>query len=160
MDFVHLSQLEAVANIAAHMWWSRDWYVWQHSFLTTSVWTTSRCYMVYAVSTQQATILPATCTFWYFGQSLVSNILYVRPWVIACQKPISIQQMRGTYHSLVFGGRTTELVPWSWQGPWIWLRINCKLQTRGLKFLHYMGAYGEGHTNNLWCLKLAKFTSD
>ena len=63
-----LSESEAVATITAHMWQTIDW-----------------CYIFYATSTQLATVLLATKSSWYLYQSLVSNLLYVLPWAIACQ---------------------------------------------------------------------------
>lgn len=82
-----LSKSETVSKIAARMWQTIDW-----------------CYILYAVSTQLATILLATRTSWYLGQSLVSNILYVLPWAIACQITNLDSGNAWTYHSLVFGG--------------------------------------------------------
>jgi hypothetical protein len=82
-----LSKSDAVSKIAARMWQTIDW-----------------CYILYDVSTQLATILLATRTSWYLGQSLVSNILYVLPWAIACQITNLNSANAWTYHSLVFGG--------------------------------------------------------
>lgn len=82
-----LSQSEAVAEITTHMWRTIDW-----------------CYILYAISTQLATILLATRPLWYLGQSLVSNIFYVLPWAIVCQVVDLNPANAWTYHSLVFGG--------------------------------------------------------
>lgn len=62
------------------------------------------CYIFYALSTQLATILLATMPRWYLYQSLVSNILYVLPWAIACQVRSLDAENAWTYHSVVFGG--------------------------------------------------------
>ncbi|KAF9892010.1 hypothetical protein FE257_002974 [Aspergillus nanangensis] len=83
----YLSQSETVAEITAHMWQTIDW-----------------CYILYAISTQLATILLATRPLWYLGQSLISNLLYVLPWAIACQVVALNPTNAWTYHSLVFGG--------------------------------------------------------
>ncbi|PTU20535.1 hypothetical protein P175DRAFT_0509113 [Aspergillus ochraceoroseus IBT 24754] len=64
----YLSQSERVAEITAHMWQTIDW-----------------CYILYAISTQLATVLLATRPMWYLVQSLISNLLYVLPWAIVCQ---------------------------------------------------------------------------
>ncbi|OJJ67971.1 hypothetical protein ASPBRDRAFT_58548 [Aspergillus brasiliensis CBS 101740] len=83
----YLSQSERVAEITAHMWQTIDW-----------------CYILYAISTQLATILLATRPMWYLVQSLISNLLYVLPWAIVCQVAHLDSQNAWTYHSLVFGG--------------------------------------------------------
>jgi Na+-driven multidrug efflux pump len=82
-----LSNSEAVATITAHMWKTIDW-----------------CYILYAASTQLATILLATRPSWYLYQSFVSNIFYVLPWAIVCQVINLNPQDAWKYHSLVFGG--------------------------------------------------------
>jgi hypothetical protein len=63
-----------------------------------------RCYILYAISTQFASILLATRTSWYLAQSLISNICYVLPWAIVCQVVDLNPDNAWTYHSLVFGG--------------------------------------------------------
>lgn len=63
-----------------------------------------RCYILYAVSTELATVLLATCPLWYLYQSLLSNFLYVFPWAIVCQVVSLNPDNAWTYHSLVFGG--------------------------------------------------------
>jgi Na+-driven multidrug efflux pump len=83
----YLSGSDEVAEIAAHMWQTIDW-----------------CYILYAVSTQLATILGATRPKWYLYQSLASNLLYVLPWAIVCEVKNLNPQHAWTYHSLVFGG--------------------------------------------------------
>ncbi|KAF2787356.1 hypothetical protein K505DRAFT_257896 [Melanomma pulvis-pyrius CBS 109.77] len=83
----YLSGSDTVAHITAHMWRTIDW-----------------CYIFYAVSTQLATILLATHPLWYLIQSLISNLLYVLPWAIACQTADLNPGDAWTYHSLVFGG--------------------------------------------------------
>ncbi|OTA56071.1 hypothetical protein K449DRAFT_376110 [Hypoxylon sp. EC38] len=83
----YLGQSDDVADITAYMWRSTDW-----------------CYIFYAASTQLATVLLATRPRWYLYQSLVSNLLYVLPWVIVCQvKDLDVNNA-WTYHCLVFGG--------------------------------------------------------
>jgi hypothetical protein len=77
----------AVADVVEHMWRTIDW-----------------CYIMYAVSTQLATLLLATKPHWYLYQSLASNILYVLPWAIACQTADLSVENAWTYHALVFGG--------------------------------------------------------
>lgn len=62
------------------------------------------CYILYALSTQFATILLATRPKWYLFQSLLSNLLYVLPWAIVCQVIDLSEDDAWTYHSLVFGG--------------------------------------------------------
>lgn len=64
----YLSGSDEVADITAYMWRTIDW-----------------CYVFYAMSTQLASVLQATRPRWYLYQSLVSNVLYVLPWAIACQ---------------------------------------------------------------------------
>ncbi|KAK2793717.1 hypothetical protein FQN52_000669 [Onygenales sp. PD_12] len=83
----YLSGSETVAVITAHMWRTIDW-----------------CYILYAVSTQLASILLATRPPWYLYQSLLSNLLYVLPWAIVCQAANLGAQNAWTYHSVVFGG--------------------------------------------------------
>ncbi|KAL4940204.1 hypothetical protein BDV06DRAFT_213675 [Aspergillus oleicola] len=82
-----LSNFHPVSNIVAHMWRTIDW-----------------CYILYAISTQVAAILLATRTSWYLTQSLISNIVYVLPWAIACQVVNLNSETAWTYHCLVFGG--------------------------------------------------------
>ncbi|KAE8352396.1 hypothetical protein BDV28DRAFT_157915 [Aspergillus coremiiformis] len=82
-----ISQSKAVSEITAHMWQTIDW-----------------CYLLYAVSTQLATILLATRPQWYLVQSLISNICYVFPWALVCQIVDLNPDNAWTYHSLVFGG--------------------------------------------------------
>ncbi|OJJ99329.1 hypothetical protein ASPACDRAFT_29780 [Aspergillus aculeatus ATCC 16872] len=83
----YLSQSERVAEITAHMLQTIDW-----------------CYILYAISTQLATVLLATRPMWYLVQSLISSLLYVLPWAIVCQVAHLDPQNAWTYHSLVFGG--------------------------------------------------------
>ncbi|KAI9757377.1 MAG: hypothetical protein M4579_003491 [Chaenotheca gracillima] len=83
----YLSGSVPVSKITAHMWQTIDW-----------------CYLMYATSTQLATILLATRPRWYLYQSLVSNICYVLPWAIVCQVANLNAGDAWTYHSLVFGG--------------------------------------------------------
>ena len=83
----YLSGSEDVARTTAYMWRTIDW-----------------CYLFYASSTQLATILLATRPRWYLYQSLVSNLLYVLPWAIACQVASLSPDNAWTYHSVVFGG--------------------------------------------------------
>ncbi|KAF2122315.1 hypothetical protein BDV96DRAFT_609233 [Lophiotrema nucula] len=83
----YLSGSDKVAVITEHMWQTIDW-----------------CYIFYAVSTQLAAILLATKPWWYLSQSLVSNLLWVLPWAIACQVKRLNPGDAWTYHSLVFGG--------------------------------------------------------
>ncbi|KAI9727599.1 MAG: hypothetical protein M1834_008039 [Cirrosporium novae-zelandiae] len=83
----YLCGSEPVAKITAHMWRTIDW-----------------CYILYALSTQLATLLLATIPRWYLYQSLLSNLLYVLPWAIACQTAHLNAGDAWTYHSLVFGG--------------------------------------------------------
>ncbi|KAL1956477.1 hypothetical protein VTO42DRAFT_7275 [Malbranchea cinnamomea] len=83
----YLSGSQAVAGITAHMWRTIDW-----------------CYIMYAVSTQLASILLSTRPPWYLYQSLLSNLLYVLPWAIVCQVADLKTQNAWTYHSVVFGG--------------------------------------------------------
>ena len=83
----------------------------------------SRCYILYATSTQLATILLATRPLWYLYQSLASNILYVLPWAIVCQLADLNASDAWTYHSLVFGGSLVfsfvdiciVLLIWNWR---------------------------------------------
>ena len=82
-----ISGSEGVAQITALMWRSIDW-----------------CYIMYALSTQLATILLATRPRWYLYQSLCSNLLYVLPWAIVCQVVHLDPSNAWIYHSLVFGG--------------------------------------------------------
>lgn len=63
-----------------------------------------RCYILYALSTQLATILLATRPTWYLFQSLLSNLLYVLPWAIVYQVANLTPTDAWTYHSVVFGG--------------------------------------------------------
>ncbi|KAL8937298.1 MAG: hypothetical protein Q9216_004498 [Gyalolechia sp. 2 TL-2023] len=63
-----------------------------------------RCYILYALSTQFATLLLATRPKWYLFQSFLSNLLYVLPWAIVCQVINLSEDDAWTYHSLVFGG--------------------------------------------------------
>jgi hypothetical protein len=90
------------------MWQTIDWYIHLKTppYLTPSKEAnpTRRCYVLYAVSTQLATILLATRPRWYLYQSLISNILYVLPWAIVCQVVKLDADNAWTYHSLVFGG--------------------------------------------------------
>ena len=83
----YLSESEDVAKTTAYMWRTIDW-----------------CYLFYAASTQLATILLSTRPKWYLYQSLVSNLLYVLPWAIACQVANLNPDNAWTYHSVVFGG--------------------------------------------------------
>jgi len=82
-----LSNNEKVAAITARMWKTIDW-----------------CYILYAASTQLATILLATRPRWYLYQSLASNLLYVLPWAIVCQVVDLNPVNAWTYQSLIFGG--------------------------------------------------------
>ncbi|KAL3440383.1 hypothetical protein BJX65DRAFT_316687 [Aspergillus insuetus] len=82
-----LSNSRPVAKIVENMWRTIDW-----------------CYILYATSTQLASILLATRTSWYLAQSLISNICYVLPWAIVCQVVDLNPENAWTYHSLVFGG--------------------------------------------------------
>ncbi|KAL2783309.1 hypothetical protein BJX66DRAFT_132182 [Aspergillus keveii] len=82
-----LSNSRPVARIVENMWRTIDW-----------------CYILYAISTQLASILLATRTSWYLAQSLISNICYVLPWAIVCQVVALNPENAWTYHSLVFGG--------------------------------------------------------
>lgn len=83
----YLSDSEQVSRIAARMWRTIDW-----------------CYILYAISTQLAAVLVSTHPWWYWYQSLVSNIFYVLPWAIVCQVVELNAGDAWTYHSLVFGG--------------------------------------------------------
>ena len=83
----YLSESLTVAQITERMWRTIDW-----------------CYIMYALSTQLATILLATRPKWYLYQSLCSNLLYVLPWAIVCQVANLDAGNAWTYHSLVFGG--------------------------------------------------------
>lgn len=83
----YLSGSKPVAKITAHMWKTIDW-----------------CYIFYAASTQLATILLAARPRLYLYQSLTTNLLYMLPWAIVCQKTNLKANMAWLYHSLVFGG--------------------------------------------------------
>lgn len=81
------------------------------------------CYILYAVSIQLVTVLLATRTSWYLGQSLVSNLCYVLPWAIVCQVVELSPENAWMYHGLVFGGSLVfsfgEVVVVD--GVWVWL---------------------------------------
>lgn len=102
----YLSDSEPVAKITAHMWKTIDW-----------------CYIFYAASTQLATILLASRPKLYLYQSLMSNLLYMLPWAIVCQKASLTANKAWLYHSLVFGGSLVftfiivilVVAAWSWQ---------------------------------------------
>ncbi|GAA5944940.1 hypothetical protein JCM10213_001822 [Rhodosporidiobolus nylandii] len=83
----YLSASDEVARITQHMWRTIDW-----------------CYIMYALSTQLATLLLATKPSWYLGQSLVSNLLYCLPWAIALGEVSINPDNAWTYHAFVFGG--------------------------------------------------------
>ncbi|KIO24039.1 hypothetical protein M407DRAFT_213466 [Tulasnella calospora MUT 4182] len=84
----YLSNSDVVAAITARMWRTIDW-----------------CYIFYAVNTQLASILLATTTAWYFGNSLVVNLLWVFPWAVALQVGIPITENTAwPYHATIFGG--------------------------------------------------------
>jgi hypothetical protein len=59
---------------------------------------------------------------WYLYQSLVSNLVWVLPWAIACQVTKLNAENAWTYHSVVFGGSLVFsffdillfLVVWTW----------------------------------------------
>ncbi|KAL9001074.1 MAG: hypothetical protein Q9188_005541 [Gyalolechia gomerana] len=104
---MYLSGEGAVADITAKMWRTIDWsggllhrepshYPADGDFY--------RCYILYALSTQLATLLLATRPKWYLLQSLLSNLLYVLPWALVCQVIDLNEEDAWTYHSLVFGG--------------------------------------------------------
>ncbi|GAA5986217.1 hypothetical protein JCM11641_002893 [Rhodosporidiobolus odoratus] len=83
----YLSASDEVARIVQRMWKTIDWR-----------------YIMYAVSTQLATLLLATKPSWYLGQSLLSNIFYCLPWAIALGQ-VNIQPDNAwSYHAFVFGG--------------------------------------------------------
>ena len=63
-----------------------------------------RCYILYATSTQLASILLATCPRWYLYQVSISNVFYVLPWAIVCQVAHLSAGDAWTYHSIVFVG--------------------------------------------------------
>lgn len=102
----YLSDSKSVAKITAHMWKTNDW-----------------CYIFFAVSTQLATILLATRPRLYLSQSLISNLLYMLPWAIVCQKANLTADKAWLYHSLVFGGSLVftfivvviVVILWSWR---------------------------------------------
>ncbi|BGP38833.1 hypothetical protein JCM10449v2_002771 [Rhodotorula kratochvilovae] len=83
----YLSASDEVARIVQHMWKTIDW-----------------CYIMYAVSTQLATILLATKPSWYLFQSLLANLLYCLPWAIALGEAHVEPEDAWTYHAFVFGG--------------------------------------------------------
>lgn len=83
----YLSGSDAVAAVTERMWRTLDW-----------------CYIMYAVSTQLASVLLATRPKWFLWQSLASNVLYVLPWAIVCQVARLDEDNAWTYHALVFGG--------------------------------------------------------
>ena len=56
----YLSDSEEVAEVAAYIWRTIDWY-----------------YIFYTASTQLASVMLATRPKWYLYQSLASNLLYV-----------------------------------------------------------------------------------
>jgi hypothetical protein len=103
----YLSASDEVAEVAQKMWRTIDW-----------------CYIMYAVSTQLATVLLATKPSWYvcsssapffsvfqltirksrryLVQSLIANIFYCLPWVIALGAVSINVDNAWTYHALVF----------------------------------------------------------
>ncbi|KAG9047375.1 hypothetical protein FS837_002428 [Tulasnella sp. UAMH 9824] len=84
----YLSNSDVVAVITTRMWKTIDW-----------------CYIFYAVNTQLASILLATTPAWYFGNSLVVNLLWVFPWATALQVGIPITEKTAwPYHATIFGG--------------------------------------------------------
>ncbi|TVY45942.1 hypothetical protein LOCC1_G002756 [Lachnellula occidentalis] len=87
-DFAYyLSQSHNVAEIVQHMWRTVDW-----------------CYMFYAISYQLAAILIATTPRFFFAQGLVTSVLWLLPWAIACSKIKLTEQNAWTYHGVAFGG--------------------------------------------------------
>lgn len=109
----YVSQSEEVAQLTAHMWRTIDW-----------------CYILYALSTQFASILLATVPRWYLYQSLFSNMLYVLPWAIVCQTAQLNPANAWTYHSLVFGGSLvfSFLEILLFDGIWAWRLMHGKLK--------------------------------
>ncbi|GAA5919399.1 hypothetical protein JCM6882_005087 [Rhodosporidiobolus microsporus] len=83
----YLSASDEVARIVQKMWKTIDW-----------------CYIMYAVSTQLATVLLATKPSWYLTQSLAANIFYCLPWAIALGEVDINPDNAWTFHALVFGG--------------------------------------------------------
>ncbi|KAH8918963.1 hypothetical protein BT69DRAFT_1353482 [Atractiella rhizophila] len=83
----YLSQSPEVSRITEKMWKTIDW-----------------AYILYALSTQMATILLATRPLWYLYQSLASNLLWVLPWAVVVQTRKLDADNAWTYHSIVFGG--------------------------------------------------------
>lgn len=114
----YLSESDRVASITAHMWKTIDW-----------------CYILYALSTQLATVLLATRPMWYLYQSLASNIFYVLPWAIVCQVVILDASDAWTYHSLVFGGSLvfSFFVVLLTDGFWVWILWKGKMSISALK---------------------------
>lgn len=114
----YLSESDRVASITAHMWKTIDW-----------------CYILYALSTQLATVLLATRPMWYLYQSLASNILYVLPWAIVCQVLTLDASDAWTYHSLVFGGSLvfSFFIIVLTDGLWCWMLWKGKMSISALK---------------------------
>ncbi|GAA5852607.1 hypothetical protein JCM8547_002561 [Rhodosporidiobolus lusitaniae] len=83
----YVSASDEVARITQHMWRTIDW-----------------CYIMYAVSTQLATVLLATVPSWYLLQSLLANIGYCLPWAIALGAVDISAENAWFYHAFVFGG--------------------------------------------------------
>ncbi|KAL9010867.1 MAG: hypothetical protein Q9173_004242 [Seirophora scorigena] len=103
----YLSGDDAVAAITARMWRTIDWCSYSPSPSASYYPLTDfgiRCYILYALTQQLATLLLATRPKWYLFQSLLSNLLYVLPWAIVCQVIDLSGRDAWTYHSLVFGG--------------------------------------------------------
>lgn len=90
----YLSNSDVVAAITARMWRTIDWWVIASSVEKNDADShlCHRCYIFYAVNTQLASILLATMTPWYFGNSLVVNVLWVFPWATALQVGIPITE--------------------------------------------------------------------
>lgn len=117
--FAHyLSESDRVASITTHMWRTIDW-----------------CYILYALSTQLATVLLATRPIWYLYQSLASNIFYVLPWAIVCQVVTLDASDAWTYHSLVFGGSLvfSFFIVLLTDGFWVWMLWKGKMSISALK---------------------------
>lgn len=114
----YLSESNRAASITAHMWRTIDW-----------------CYILYALSTQLATVLLATRPMWYLYQSLASNILYVLPWAIVCQVVVLDASDAWTYHSLVFGGSLvfSFFIVLLTDGFWVWMLWKGKMSVSALK---------------------------
>ncbi|KAK3697493.1 hypothetical protein LTR37_017439 [Vermiconidia calcicola] len=101
-----ISQSDTVALITEKMWRTIDW-----------------CYILYAVSTQLATLLLATRPRWYLYQSLISNLGWVLPWAIVMTQVDVTPNNAWTYHSIIFGGSlvfslldiSVVVVLWAWR---------------------------------------------